>query len=192
MAPTLTPLGQRASGSTGIGTGNYLGTECSKVLGRRLWAWFRVEGLFFGGILFFVFGTLSLFFLRKQHVLTCAISLGFPKKTFIPFFVLKRTKRRKEGRKEGRKQGNKEGGRKQGRRKEARKQERRKKERRKEGGKEGRKKGRKQGRRKEGRKEGRKQRKQGSEEARKEDRRKGRKGGNNNMNTKSSSNTNNK
>ena len=170
MAPTLTPLGQRASGSTGIGTGNYLGTECSKVLGRRLWAWFRVEGLFFGGILFFVFGTLSLFFLRKQHVLTCAISLGFPKKTFIPFFVLKRTKRRKEGRKEGRKQGNKEGGRKQGRRKEARKQERRKKERRKEERKETR----KEEGRKEGRKEAKEARKRGSKEGGSKEGKKGR------------------
>ena len=54
-------------------------------------------------VVVFVF---SVFFLGKQNVSYIldgfrAISLGFPKKTFIPFFCLKRTKR-KEGRKEGR------------------------------------------------------------------------------------------
>ena len=88
---------------------------------------------------------MSFFFLGKQHVPYIldgfrAISLGFPKKTLIPFFFLKRTKRRKEGRKEGRKQESKETRKEEGRKK-TRKQERRKegkKERRKERRKEGR------------------------------------------------------
>ena len=73
--------------------------------------WLRILGmecLFSGGIfLLFVSCSLHLDGFRD-------ITLGFPRKTFIPFFFLKRTKRREEGRKEGRKQGNKEGGRKEG------------------------------------------------------------------------------
>ena len=94
-------------------------------------------GIFFGGGGIFC-GTLSFFFLGKQHVPYIldgfrAISLGFPKKTLIPFFFLKRTKRRKEGRKQESKETRKEEG-----RKKTRKQERRK-----EGKKEGKKEGRK-------------------------------------------------
>ena len=100
------------------------------------WGWFRVSGLGLkvkgGGPIFwgiFFFGTFSLFFLGKQHVPYIldgfrAISIGFPKKTFIPFFFLKRTKRRKEGRKQGNKEGGKKEGRKQGSRNEGRKESR--------------------------------------------------------------------
>ena len=107
-----------------------------------------------GGAGGFFFGTFSLFFLGKQHVPYIldgfrAISLGFPKKTFIPFVFLKRTKRRKEGRKKARKQGRRKEGRKQGSRNEGREG---KKERRRERRKEGRKQGNKEGRK--GSKEG--------------------------------------
>ena len=84
-------------------------------------------GIFFwGGICFwYVFFVV----LGKQHIPYIldgfrAISLGFPKKTFIPFFFLKRTKRRKEGRKQGNKEGGKKEGRKQGSRNEGRKESR--------------------------------------------------------------------
>ena len=102
------------------------------------------EGLFFLVFLFFLafcsFGAFSLFFLGKQHVPYIldgfrAISLGFPKKTLIPFFLEanatqegrkeeSKETRKEEGRKE-RKQGSKEA-RKPGS-KEARKEDRRKK-----------------------------------------------------------------
>ena len=74
----------------------------------------RNGGPFFGVFfLLFFFGAFSLFFLGRHHVPYIldglrAISLGFPKKTFIPLFFLKRRKRRKEGRREGSKDESKE------------------------------------------------------------------------------------
>ena len=84
---------------------------------------------FFGYVFFFLcifFGTFSVFFLGRQHVPYIldgfrAISLGFPKKTLIPFFLEanatqegrkeeSKETRKEEGRKEGRKQGSKEAG----------------------------------------------------------------------------------
>ena len=95
-------------------------------LSRR--AYFLGVLFFLGGYSFFA-GMFSLFFLGKQHVPYIldgfrAISSGFPKKTFIPFFFLKRTKRRKEGRKEESKETRKEEGRKEGSRNEGRKERR--------------------------------------------------------------------
>ena len=112
-----------------------------------------IRRAYFWGYFFII---LVRFFVFPRNILDGfrAISSGFPKKTFIPFFLLKRTKRRKEGRKEESKETRKEEGRKQGSRNEGRKERRR--ERRKEGNKETRK--------KEGRKGSREARKQGSKE----------------------------
>ena len=97
------------------------------------------EGVFFGIYIYIYFffwgggiifcGTFSSFLLGKQHVPYIldgfrAISLGFPKKTFIPFFFLKRTKHRKEGRKEENKETRKEEARKEARKQEQQQQQR--------------------------------------------------------------------